>query len=78
MKAVLIGKVRRSGVSKAGKNYDFTACSVCYDAYGVEGQQVAEVLVQSSMLAFDAFVVGDCYDFDFDNRGNLLNVFIED
>lgn len=78
MKAVLIGKVRRSGVSKAGKNYDFTACSVSYYAYGVEGQQVAEVLVQSSMLGFDALVVGDRYDFDFDNRGNLLNVFIED
>lgn len=78
MKAVLLGKVRRSGVSKAGKNYDFTACFVSYGAYGVEGQQVAEVLVQSSMLAFDALVVGDLYYFDFDNRGNLLNVFIED
>lgn len=78
MKAVLVGKVRRSGVSKAGKNYDFTACSVTYGAYGVEGLQVAEILVQSSMLAFDALVVGGAYDFDFDNRGNLLNVFIED
>lgn len=78
MKAVLIGKVRRSGVSKAGKNYDFTVCSVSYGVYGVEGQQVAEVFVQSSMLAYDALVVGDRYDFDFDNRGNLLNVFIED
>ena len=78
MKAVLLGKVRRSGVSKAGKNYDFTACSVSYDAFGVEGLQVAEVLVPSSILSFDAFVVGDCYDFDFDCRGNLLKVFIED
>lgn len=78
MKAVLLGKVRRSGVSKAGKTYDFTACSVSYDAYDVEGLRVAEVLVQSSMLGFDALVVGDRYDFDFDNRGNLLDVFIED
>lgn len=78
MKAVLLGKVRRSGVSKAGKNYDFTVCYVSYGAFGVEGQQVSEVLVKSSMLSFDALVVGDRYDFDFDNRGNLLNVFIED
>lgn len=78
MKAVLLGKVRRSGVSKAGKNYDFTSCSVSYQAFGVEGMQVAVVLVQSSMLSFDALVVGDHYDFDFDNKGNLLNVFIED
>lgn len=78
MKAVLLGKVRRSGVSKAGKAYDFTLCSVSYGAYGVEGQQVAEVLIQSFLLGYDALVVGDRYDFDFDNRGNLLNVFIED
>ena len=78
MKAVLLGKVRRSGVSKAGKDYDFTACSVSYVAYGVEGQQVAEVFVQSSMLSYDALVVGERYDFDFNNRGNLINVFIED
>ena len=78
MRAVLVGKVRRSGVSKAGKNYDFTACSVSYAAYGVEGHQVAEILVQPSMLDFDSLVVGDRYDFDFDNRGNLLNIFIED
>lgn len=78
MKAVLVGKVRRSGVSKAGKNYDFTACSLTYVSYGIEGQRVAEVLVQSSLLDFDALVVGERYDFDFDNRGNLLNVFLED
>lgn len=78
MIAVLLGKVRRSGVSKAGKNYDFTSCSVAYNAYGIEGQQVAEVLVQSSMVAFDALVVGERYNFDFDHKGNLLNVFVED
>ena len=30
MHAVLLGKVRRNGTSKAGKPYDFTACFVFF------------------------------------------------
>ena len=41
MHAVLLGKVRRNGTSKTGKPYDFTACSVSYSAFGVEGVQVS-------------------------------------
>lgn len=78
MHAVLLGKVRRSGTSKAGKPYDFTACSVSYSAFGVEGVQVSEILVDSRMIQFDALKIGDHYDFDYDAKGNLLNVFIED
>ena len=78
MHAVLLGKVRRNGTSKAGKAYDFTSCSVSYSAFGVEGSQVAEVIVDARMIQFDALKIGDHYDFDFDNKGNLLNVFIED
>lgn len=78
MHAALLGKVRRNGTSKAGKPYDFTACSVSFSAFGVEGFQVAEIIVDSRMVQFDALNVGDSYDFDFDNKGNLLNVFIED
>lgn len=78
MHAVLLGKVRRSGTSKAGKPYDFTACSVSYHAFGVEGTQVAEVIVDARMIQYDALKIGDNYDFDYDNKGNLLNVFIED
>lgn len=78
MHAVLLGKVRRNGTSKAGKPYDFTACSVSYSALGVEGMQVAEVVVDARVVQFDAFKIGEHYDFDFDNKGNLLNVFIED
>ena len=78
MKAVLVGKVRRSGTSKAGKSYDFTACSVSYSVFGVEGVQVAEILVDARIVHFDALEVGAEYDFDYDNKGNLLNVFIED
>ena len=50
MHAVLLGKVRRNGTSKAGKPYDFTACSVSYSAFGVEGSQVAEVIVDARMI----------------------------
>ena len=78
MHAVLLGKVRRSGMSKAGKPYDFTACSVSYFAFGVEGVQVSEVIVDARMIQFDALEIGGHYDFDYDGKGNLLNVFIED
>lgn len=78
MHTVLLGKVRRSGTSKAGKPYDFTACSVSFSAFGVEGSQVAEVVVDARMCQYDALKIGDHYDFDYDNKGNLLNVFIED
>lgn len=78
MHAVLLGKVRRNGMSKAGKLYDFTACSVSYSALGVEGLQVSEVIVDARMIQYDALKIGDHYDFDYDNKGNLLNVFIED
>lgn len=78
MHAVLLGKVRRSGTSKAGKPYDFAACSVSYSAFGVEGSQVAEVIVDVRIIQYDALKIGDHYDFDYDHKGNLLNVFIED
>lgn len=78
MHAVLLGKVRRNGTSKAGKPYDFSACSVSYSAFGVEGMQVAEVIVDARMIQYDALKIGDLYEFDYDNKGNLLNVFIAD
>lgn len=78
MHAVLLGKVRRNGTSKAGKPYDISVCSVSYPAFGVEGSQVAEVIVDARMIQFDALKIGDHYDFDYDAKGNLLNVFIED
>lgn len=78
MHAVLLGKVRRNGVSKAGKAYDFTSCSVSYSAFGVEGVQVSEVFVDSRMIQFDALKVNGLYEFDYDAKGNLLNVFIEE
>lgn len=78
MHAVLLGKVRRNGTSKAGKPYDFTACSVSYSAFGVEGTQVAEVIVDARMIQYDAFKIGYPYEFDYDSKGNLLNVSIEE
>lgn len=78
MHAVLLGKVRRNGTSKAGKPYDFTACFVSYSAFGVEGSQVSELIVDARMIQYDALNIGDHYDFDYDSRGNLLNVFIDD
>ena len=78
MHAVLLGKVRRNGTSKAGKPYDFTVCSVSYSAFGVEGLLVSEVFVDSRMIQFDALKINGLYEFDYDAKGNLLNVFIEE
>lgn len=78
MHAVLLGKVRRKGTSKSGKPYDFTVCSVSYSAFGVEGAKVCELIVVPRFIQYDALKVGDHYDFDYDYKGNLLNVFIED
>lgn len=78
MHAVLLGKVRRNGTSKARKPYDFTSCSVSYSSFGVEGNQVAEVIVDARMIPYDALKIGEHYDFDYDAKGNLINVFSED
>lgn len=78
MHAVLLGKVRRKGGSRNGKPYDFTACSVAYSAFGVEGNKVAEVIVDARMIQYDELKIGDHYDFDYDFNGKLLNVFIVD
>lgn len=78
MHAVLLGKVHRSGTSKAGKSYNFTACYVSYPVFGVEGVQVAEIIVDPRFVDYDVLEVGSEYDFDFDCKGNLINVFIED
>lgn len=78
MHVVVLGKVRRNGTSKAGKPYDFTACFVSYSAFGVEGSKVAEVIVDARMIQFDALKIGEHYEFDYDAKGNLLNVFVED
>lgn len=78
MHGVLLGKVRRNGTSKAGKPYDFTVCYVSYSAFGVDGVQVSEVFVDSRMIQFDALNVNGLYEFDYDAKGNLINVFIEE
>lgn len=78
MHAVLLGKVRRNGITKAGKPYDFTTCFVSYSAFGVEGVQVAEILVDARIVHYDALEVLSEYDFDFDCKGNLINVIIEE
>lgn len=66
------------GTSKAGKPYDFTVCYVSYSAFGVDGVQVSEVFVDSRMIQFDALNVNGLYEFDYDAKGNLINVFIEE
>lgn len=78
MNAVLLGKVRRTGMSKAGKRYDFTVCYVSFSAFGVEGTKISEVIVDARMIQYDALKIGEHYGFDYDDKGKLINVFIED
>lgn len=77
MKVTVVGKSRRAGTSKLGKDYDFTSIMAEYsmrandDNYGV---QVDRINVDALMMPYEAFVVGAIYDFDFDRNGYLLGI----
>ena len=45
---------------------------------GLMEESLKDVIVDARMIQFDALKIGDHYDFDYDAKGNLLNVFIED
>lgn len=77
MRIMVVGKSRRAGTSKAGKDYDFTTLMAEYDMrtndenYGV---QVDRINVSASMMPFALVEVGATYDLDFDRNGYLLGI----
>lgn len=77
MKVNVVGKSRRAGTSKQGKDYDFTTLMVEYSMRANDendGVQVDRVNVDASMIPYASFVVGAMYDLDFDCNGYLLEV----
>lgn len=77
MKVTVVGKSRRAGTSKQGKNYDFTTLMVEYSLRANDdnaGVQVDRINVDASMMPYALFVVGTSYDLDFDPNGYLLGI----
>lgn len=77
MRILVVGKSRRAGTSKAGKDYDFTTLMVEYDMRANDdnsGVQVDRINVSSSMMPYAMVEVGATYDLDFDRNGYLLGI----
>lgn len=77
MKVTVVGKSRRAGTSKQGKDYDFTTLMAEYSMRENDdnvGVQVDRINVDSRMMPYALIVVGATYDLDFDRNGYLLGI----
>lgn len=77
MKVTVVGKSRRAGTSKQGKDYDFTTLMAEYSMRandGNDGVQVDRINVDARMMPYALIVVGATYDLDFDRNGYLLGI----
>lgn len=77
MKVTVVGKSRRVGTSKLGKDYDFTTLMAEYSMVANDdndGVQVDRINVDAGMLPYAFFVVGSMYNLDFDRNGYLLGI----
>ena len=77
MKVTVVGKSRRAGTSKQGKDYDFTTLMAEYSMRADDenvGVQVDKINVDARMMPYALIVVGATYDLDFDRNGYLLGI----
>lgn len=77
MKVTVVGKSRRAGTSKQGKDYDFTTLMAEYSMRANDdnvGVQVDRINVDALMMPYALIVVGATYDLDFDRNGYLLGI----
>lgn len=77
MKVTVVGKSRRAGTSKQGKEYDFTTVMAEYSMRANDdndGVQVDRINVSASMMPYALVEVGATYDLDFDRNGYLLGI----
>ena len=77
MKVTVVGKTRRAGTSKQGKDYDFTTIMAEFSMRANddnEGVQVDRINVDARMMPYALVVVGSTYDLDFDRNGYLLGI----
>jgi len=71
MKVTVVGKSRRAGTSKQGKDYDFTTLMAEYSMSSNDdndGVQVDRINVDARMMSYALIVVGATYDLDFDRN----------
>lgn len=77
MKVTVVGKSRRAGTSKQGKDYDFTTlmteCSMRANDDN-EGVRVDRINVDARIMPYALIVVGNTYYLDFDLNGYLLGI----
>lgn len=73
MKVKIVGKVRRSGVSKSGRKYDFIELHFVAPARGVIGEAAQTMTLDSEMYPFENINTG-FYDVQFDNRGTPMSM----
>lgn len=72
MRVKVIGKTRRTGVSKrTGQNYDFIEIHYVAPTRGVIGEAALTTTIDPGLFPFDNLVPG-LYNFEFDNRGSLV------
>lgn len=77
MRILVVGKSRRAGTSKSGKDYDFTTLMVEYEMRANvdnSGLQVDRINVSATMMPYAQVEVGATYDLDFDRNGYLLGI----
>lgn len=77
MKVTVVGKSRRAGTSKQGKDYDFTTIMAEYSMRASDnndGVQVDRINVDAPIMPYELIVVGAMYDLDFDRNGYLLGI----
>lgn len=77
MKVIVVGKSRRAGTSKQGKDYDFTTIMAEYSMRANDdndGVMVDRINVDARMMSYALIVVGATYDLDFDRNGYLLGI----
>lgn len=77
MRILVVGKSRRAGTSKQGKEYDFTTLMAEYDMRANDnnsGVQVDRINVSASFIPYHMVEVGATYDLDFDRNGYLLGI----
>ena len=77
MKVTVVGKCRRVGTSKLGKDYDFTTLMAEYFMSADDknaGVQVDRINVDARLMPYASFVVGTTYNLDFDRHGYLIEI----
>lgn len=77
MNVTVVGKSRRAGTTKQGKDYDFTTLMAEYSMRANEeneGIQVDRINIDARMMPYALIVVGAMYDLDFDPNGYLLGI----